>query len=118
LFVTVLIEEVPTIVQSKRIEITDLGAGFYQIILHYGFMQGINIPSELAQIKEQNLTLDISKIHYIINQIQIVPGRKLKGMASWRDHLFGYMARNTQNITETYQLPDKQTMIIGLKAGI
>ncbi len=118
LFVTVLIEEVPTIVQSKRIEITDLGAGFYQIILHYGFMQGINIPSELAQIKEQDLTLDTSKIHYIINQIQIVPGRKLKGMVSWRDHLFGYMTRNTQNITETYQLPDKQTMIIGLKAGI
>ncbi len=118
LFVTVLIEEVPTIVQSKRIEITDLGAGFYQIILHYGFMQGINIPSELAQIKEQDLTLDTNKIHYIINQIQIVPGRKLKGMVSWRDHLFGYMARNTQNITETYQLPDKQTMIIGLKAGI
>jgi len=118
LLTTVLIEEVPTISQSERIEITDLGDGFYQVILHYGFMQGINIPSELAQIKEHDLNLDTSKIHYIIDHVQIVPGRKLKGMASWRDHLFGYMSRNTQDITATYQLPDKQTMIIGLKSGI
>lgn len=118
LLTTVLIEEVPTIAQNKRIEITDLGAGFYRVILHYGFMQGINVPSELAQIKEHDLDIDTSKIHYIIDHVQIVPGRKLKGMASWRDHLFGYMARNTQDITATYHLPDKQTMIIGLKSGI
>jgi KUP system potassium uptake protein len=118
LLVTVLIEEVPTVAQSERIEITDFDTGFYQVVLHYGFMQGINIPSELAQIKEHNLNLDTSKIQYIIGHVEIVPGRKLKGMASWRDSLFEYMARNTQDITATYQLPDKQTMIIGLKAGI
>lgn len=118
LLITVLVEEVPTIAQSKRIEVNDLGNGFYQIILHYGFMQGVNVPSELSQIKEHGLNLDINKIHYIIDLVQIVPGRKLKGMASWRDHLFGYMVRNTQDITATYQLPDKQTMLIGIKAGI
>ena len=118
LLTTVLIEEVPAIEQSKRIEITKLGSGFYQIVLHYGFMQGVNIPSDLSSIKEQDLTLDTSKVHYIIKQIEIIPGRKLKGMATWRDYLFGYMVRNTQDITATYQLPDKQTMIIGLKAGI
>lgn len=118
LLTTVLIEEVPMIEQSKRIEITDLGSGFYQIILHYGFMQGVNVPSELSSIKDEHLTIDTSKLHYITKQIEIVPGRKLKGMATWRDYLFGYMVRNTQDITSTYQLPDKQTMIIGLKAGI
>lgn len=118
LLTTVLVEEVPMIEQNKRIEITDLTAGFYHIILHYGFMQGINIPSEFSQIKEHNLTLNTNQINYIIKRIEIMPGRKLKGMATWRDYIFEYMVRNTQDITATYQLPDKQTMIIGLKAGI
>jgi len=103
---------------TGRLIYTKLGSGFYQIVLHYGFIQGVNIPSDLSSIKEQDLTLDTSKVHYIIKQIEIIPGRKLKGMATWRDYLFGYMVRNTQDITATYQLPDKQTMIIGLKAGI
>jgi KUP system potassium uptake protein len=116
--VTVVIEPVPTISGDERIEMKELGEGFFRLVLRYGFMQGPNIPSELDACAKLGLELDLDKIHYIIGNVDLIAGRKLRGMALWRDRLFVLLARNTQDATAFYQLPVAQTMTVGMQIGI
>ncbi len=118
IILTVVIEPQPKIDPEERIEIKDLGAGFNRVVLHYGFMQRPNIPSELAASAELGLTADLDKVHYIIGHVDLLAGRKLRGMARWRDQLFVLMASNTQDATAFYQIPATQAMKVGLQVGI
>ncbi|MHB1239746.1 MAG: KUP/HAK/KT family potassium transporter, partial [Gammaproteobacteria bacterium] len=115
---TVVMEPVPKTDRDERIELEQLGAGFYRLVLRYGFMQGPNIPSEFAACAELGLTLDLDDIHYFIGHVDLLAGRKRNGMAAWRDHLFTYMANNTQDATAFYQIPAAQVMKVGLQVGI
>src|SRR6185437_16535410 len=45
---TVQIQGVPHVAEDVRVETQALDAGFYRIILHYGFMEEIDIPEALA----------------------------------------------------------------------
>jgi KUP system potassium uptake protein len=118
ILLTVVFEPVATTGRDERIEFTQLDVGFYRIVLRYGFMQTPNIPSELAACAELGLKLDLDQVHYIIGHIDLLAGRKQQGMALWRDKLFAFMVRNTQDITATYHIPADQVMTVGSKVGI
>jgi KUP system potassium uptake protein len=118
ILLTVVIETVPKIEQSERIEITQYDSGFFRLVLHYGYMQGTNIPSDLALCAEHGLRLDMDTVNYFTRQIKLLAGRRQVGMASWRDRLFTRMVINTEDATASYQLPHSQTMSIGLTIGI
>jgi len=115
---TVIIEPVPIVGATERIELTALDSGFYSLVLRYGFMQGPNIPSDLSRCAELGLDLEMDQIRYILGHTDLLAGRKLKGMAAWRDKLFVRMAINTQDTTSSYQIPAAQTMKVGLQIGI
>jgi KUP system potassium uptake protein len=115
---TVVIESLPKTLLEERIEIKDLGAGFHRVVLHYGFMQRPNIPSELAASEALGLTKDLDQVHYIIGHVDLLAGRKLRGMARWRDQLFVLMASNTRDATAFYQIPVAQAMKVGLQVSI
>ena len=118
ILVTVIIEQVSKVSAEERLELTKLEHGFYRVILRYGFMQGPNVPSDLATCTKFGLELDLDKIHYIIGQVDMLAGRKQRGMAHWRDRLFVWMARNTEDATASYHIPATQTMTVGLQVGI
>ncbi|MEO8280437.1 MAG: KUP/HAK/KT family potassium transporter [Ideonella sp.] len=114
----VVFEPVPTTQRSERMEFTAVGDGFYRIVLHYGFMQTPNIPSELPHCAERGLALDLDEIRYIVSSLDLLAGRKREGMALWRDKLFVLLARNTQDATAAYHIPLNQLMTVGQGVGI
>ena len=118
ILVTVVIEPMPTTSSEERLEFTQLDAGFYRIVLRYGFMQSPNIPSELNACANLGLHLDLDQVHYMIGHVDLLAGRKQHGMVLWRDKLFSFLARNTQDATATYHIPAAQTMTVGLQVGI
>jgi len=118
ILVTVVIQPVPKIDSADRIRLTELEGGFYRVVLNYGFMQGPNIPSELAACADLGLDLDLDRLHYFVGHVDMLAGRKLRGMAAWRDRLFARMAANTETATALYQIPADQVMNLGLHVGI
>lgn len=114
----VVFEPVPTTQRSERIELTDVGDGFYRIVLHYGFMQTPNIPSELSQCAELGLALDLDEIHYVDSSLVLLGGRKREGMVLWRDKLFVFLSRNTQDATAAYHIPIDRLVTVGQRVGI
>lgn len=118
LLVTVLIEKTSRVDLTERIEYTPLTDGFSRVVLHYGYMQQPNVPQEIHRLREQGLSIDLSKISYFIGQVDMLAGRRQKGMVAWRDRLFVWMARNTSDMTANYHIPIEQAMTIGLYMGI
>jgi KUP system potassium uptake protein len=50
MLLTVRIEDVPFVAGERRIETKEYGAGFFRIILRYGFMEEIDVPTALGQV--------------------------------------------------------------------
>lgn len=118
ILLTVLVEDVPRIPADQRIEIKHYEQGFIRVILHYGYMQGVNVPSDLARAKEQGLEVDLDDVTYYISSHTLIPSRKEGGMAAWRDRLFAFMARNSMHRSDYYQIPAAQTVLLGQQVRI
>jgi KUP system potassium uptake protein len=111
--ISVVTEEVPRIDPEKRTEMVDLGAGFHQVVLHYGFMEDINVPRGLAVEAAPRLGIDLGKIPYFLGRESLrVTDRP--GMARWREHLFALMSRNATSAAVYFDLPLGQTVEVGL----
>jgi len=48
----------------------------------------------------------------------LLAGSKQQGMTIWRDNLFAFMARNTEDVTAAHHLPADQAMTVELQVGI
>lgn len=119
ILITVIIEPVPRTESNDRMDLMTLGEGFHRLVLRYGFMQGPNVPSDLAACAAKcGLELDGGQLRYFIGHVELLAGRKTQGMAVWRDRLFSRMAANTQDPTAACQVPAGQVTRIGLQLGI
>jgi KUP system potassium uptake protein len=117
MLLTVRIEDVPFVVGERRIETKDYGAGFFRIILRYGFMEEIDVPSALGQVKKcgpQFKMMDTS--FFLARQTLIASARP--GMAIWREKLFAWMLRNAESAMEFFKLPTNRVVELGSQVEI
>ncbi len=113
----VVTEDLPKVPADERLEIENFAQGFHRVILHYGFMQQPNVPSELARCKEQGLDIDLNDTTYYIGYQSLVLGEK-RGMARWRDYLFAFLTRNASDSTTYYHLPSDRVVELGYQVRI
>lgn len=119
MLLSVLGENVPRTTDQERREFDDLGAGFFRIVLHYGYMQQANVPSELAACKDDGLQIDLKEAtYYVVHESPLSGNGRHDGMTAWRDHLFGFLVRNTLDVTTYYQIPSRQIVDVGLRVRI
>jgi KUP system potassium uptake protein len=117
ILLTVRIEDVPYVVEEKRLETKNYGSGFYRVILRYGFMEEIDVPTALAQLKEigtQCRMMDTS--FFLARQTLLASSRP--GMAIWREKLFAWMLRNAESAMEFFKLPTNRVVELGSQVEI
>jgi KUP system potassium uptake protein len=117
ILLTVRIEDVPYVLDEKRLETKDYGSGFYRVVLRYGFMEEIDVPSALAQLKEigsQCRMMDTS--FFLARQTLLASSRP--GMAIWREKLFAWMLRNAESAMEFFKLPTNRVVELGSQVEI
>lgn len=113
LVVCVVVEPRPTVPTLKRAVVTHLGAGFPQVVLHFGFMEQPDVPRALAQRVASGLGIEPSTISYVLGTEAISVTRR-PGMAMWREHLYSFMSRNAAGTIQLFHLPIEQTLAIGV----
>lgn len=116
---TVSIEDVPRVSGDERIELHDLGLGFFRVVLHYGYIQGVNLPADLAACGDRGLTIDLAAATYYIEYRSPLSahGRR-DGMAAWRDRLLGVLVRNSADVTQGFRIPVDKIVEVGLRVRI
>jgi KUP system potassium uptake protein len=117
ILLTVRIEDVPYVVSVKRVEQVDYGSGFFRVVLRYGFMEEVDVPAALAQLKDcgpQCKMMDTS--FFLARQTLLASSRP--GMAIWREKLFAWMLRNAESAMEFFKLPTNRVVELGSQVEI
>ncbi len=116
LLLTVLIEDVPYVSEEERCQLTDLGRGFFRLVLRYGFMQDSDIPKALETVRcgPQFRMMDTS---FFLSR-QTLLTSTTPGMAVWREKLFSWMLRNAESAMEFFKLPPNRVVELGSQVAI
>ncbi len=117
LFVTVRTHEVPWIGMNKRLEIEALGHDCWQVTVHYGFKNDLDLPKALQQIKGRGCELEAMNTSYFLSRDTVVPSIG-GGMAQWREKLFAQMHHNASGAADFLKLPSNAVVELGGKIEI
>jgi len=118
LILNVHVEEVPHIAPEKRVELHDAGDGFYRAILHYGFMEEVDIPSDLAGIRTCGEPFNMRSTSFFLGRQKLIPTRNVPGMALWREKLFAWMMKSSESAMEFFKLPTNRVVELGSQLRI
>ena len=117
LFVTVRNHEVPWIGMNKRLEVESLGHDCWQVNVHYGFKNDLDLPKALGQIKNRGLHLEPMTTSYFLSRDTVVPTIG-SGMSQWREKLFAQMHHNASGAADFLNLPNNSVVELGSKIEI
>ena len=118
LILTVRVEEVPFADPGRRLEVHDAGSGFYRIILHYGFMEEVDIPRDLAGVDSIGEPFNMMSTSFFLGRQKLIPSKDYPGMALWRERLFAWMTKSSESAMEFFKLPTNRVVELGSQVQI
>jgi KUP system potassium uptake protein len=117
LIISVMTEERPRVHPMERTEIVDLGLGFHEVILRFGFVEDPDVPRALSGRVAMRLGVDLDTITYFLGRESIQVTDRT-GMARWREHLFALLSRNAATAAGYFRLPPDQTVELGVVVAL
>jgi len=118
ILLTVRIEDVPYVADDKRSESKDYGAGFYRLVLRYGFMEEINVPAALTHLEGMGPACKMMDTSFFLARQTLIASARRPGMAIWREKLFAWMLRNAESAMEFFKLPTNRVVELGSQVEI
>ena len=109
-------EEFPMVDDDERVQCSELGEGFYEVVARYGFMETPDVPAALRLLgapgTPKPVQLKPMEASFYLGRETIIPTGK-GWMARWRKQLFTVMARNAQSASAFFNLPPNRVVELG-----
>ena len=119
MILNVKVEEVPHVPHEKADRgTTAAGEGFYRVILHYGFMEEVDIPRDLARIDTCGEPFNMMSTSFFLGRQKLIASTRRPGMALWRERLFAWMLKNSESAMEFFKLPTNRVVELGSQLQI
>jgi KUP system potassium uptake protein len=118
LILTVKVEEVPYVEAATRSEVHPATDGFHRVILHYGFMEEVDVPRDLADLASIGEPFDMMRTSFFLGRQKLIPSKDQPGMAIWRERLFAWMTKSSESAMEYFQLPVNRVIELGSQLQI
>jgi len=109
---SVLTDDTPEVPGPERVQVVELGEGFFRVIAHYGFMQTPDVTDILTRAQLAGLTCRPAQTTYLLGRELLIPTGPAK-LARWRKRLFVIMSRNARSATEFFGLPSNRVVELG-----
>ena len=109
---TVKTDPVPEVPIARRVEVRELGEGFWRVVAHFGFMEEPNVPEAIAACAERGLVMPLHKVSYFLGrETLLATGRSPLGR--WREKLFILLARNARPAQAFFGIPPNRVIELG-----
>jgi KUP system potassium uptake protein len=118
LILNVRVEDMPHVRPEKRVEVHAATHGFYRVILHYGFMEEVDIPRALAGITTCGEPFNMMSTSFFLGRQKLIAAKKGRGMALWREKLFAWMLKSSESAMEFFKLPTNRVVELGSQLQI
>jgi KUP system potassium uptake protein len=114
---TVLTAQVPTVLESERIEVTTYPHAFYRVIARYGFMESPDVPKILEACASRGLAMNMMETSFFLGRDTLVPAVRSR-MPLWRERVFFWLFRNSSSATDFFRIPPNRVIELGSQVEI
>jgi KUP system potassium uptake protein len=115
---TVKFENIPRVAPRERIELAKLAEGFWDITVHFGFVQVPDIPAALKQAKDRGCPIDLENAIYFGARDTVVCSKRRNWFVRARLRLFMLMFRNSVRAVDLFNLPPETYVEVGRQIEI
>jgi KUP system potassium uptake protein len=106
-------EDVPHVPDERRLEIHEVGKGFYAMRVRYGFMDEPNVMRALAQCRVQHFHINLMETSFFIGREKLRPRARRTAVFRWRDRLFIFLTNLALDATEFFRIPPNRVVELG-----
>ncbi len=118
LLLTVRTETYAHVPLDEQYDLTDLGDGFWNVLLHFGYMEHPRVAERLCNVVEkERLPIDLKEITYYVGK-ETLTATKSGQMGRVAERIFAYLQRNAVEVADTFCLPPQQVVEIGTQVDI
>ena len=115
--VTVVVDNTPFVRADKRIEVEKPGKGFFEVRIHFGFFENLDVPKALEKARPFGLVIDVDTSTFFVGRETLVAGEH-PGFANWRIGLYTWLASNALAPARFYDLPPNRVVEFGTQITI
>jgi KUP system potassium uptake protein len=109
--------DLPFVPEAERVEVRDLGRGFWRLVARYGFVDEPDVASTLRAAQKAGLDLEPQQISFFVGRERIIP-RAQSGMAAWRLWLFTVMSYTETSAADYFRLPAGRVIELGARVEV
>jgi KUP system potassium uptake protein len=117
ILLTIITTNEPVVPADQRVEITQLGSGFWRMVGSYGFTETPNVPELMRSAAQQGLATYVGRTSYFLGRETFIPTGRSK-LPAWRRALFVFMARNARSPTEFFGIPPNEVVELGAQIEV
>lgn len=117
LLVSVQWVSTPRVPKAARATRHELGEGFYQVVLQFGFLELADVPKALEELTVAGFGFDPTDAVYFLGKESVIMVRR-RGIRSLPDRLFALMHRNATSAANFFHLPAKRVMEVGVQVEL
>ena len=110
---SVTTEEVPSIQDSVRFTVREIGHGVWRAIGRYGYMESPDVANLMEKVRAAGVPLKLDEATYYFNREMIITGGDTR-MFDWQKFFYAFLSRNARQARDYYQLPPSQIIEVGL----
>jgi KUP system potassium uptake protein len=118
ILLTVTNESTPTVPESSRSSVENLGQGFFRVILRCGFSETVDVAQALKTATIPGVRFDPHWIAYFLGRETL----RIRDRDNWwqrqRKRLFVFLSKHSHDATNFYGLPPNQVVEIGVQMVI
>jgi len=107
----------PSVKASERVEVEDLGQGFFSVVAHNGFMQRPDVPEIMKMAAKHGLQINPAETTFYLGRVTLFTHGDSK-MMLWRKTLFAFMARAAGSPTAYFNLPADRVVELGAQVQL
>jgi KUP system potassium uptake protein len=86
----------------------------HRVFARYGFTQPPDVPAALVRARLLGLPYEEGEVTYYLAHLTLFV-TAAEGMATWREKLFVFLARNARRATNYFCIPADQVIEIGIQ---
>ena len=117
MLLTVRNEEVPYVADAERIEVEQLGKGFFRIFVSYGFADTPDIPRALELCRGHGIPVDLMLTSFFLARETLIPSPD-PVMNVVEERLFMLLATGALSATAYFKFPPDRVVELGTQIEI
>jgi KUP system potassium uptake protein len=114
---TVRTHEIPHVPEDERLEVAQLGAGFFQVVVDYGFIDEPDVPRAMELCRARGLRADPLRTSYFIGRETLIPTPR-PPMGPVEAQVFAFLSATSLSATAYFQIPPDRVVELGTQLEV